>query len=87
VCEFTNLNLFFSLSTIICNKINTGKTTLVKLLVGEMLPSNPDVGEVWKHHNLRISYVAQHSFHHVEAHLDKSPVEYIQWRFKVKESE
>jgi len=37
---------------------------------------------VWKHHNLRISYVAQHSFHHVEQHLNKSPVEYIQWRFK-----
>jgi elongation factor 3 len=64
-----------------------GKTTLVKLLVGEMLPSNPDVGEVWKHHNLRISYVAQHSFHHVEAHLDKSPVEYIQWRFKNAEDQ
>lgn len=36
---------------------------------------------MWKHHNLRVAYVAQHSFHHLEEHCDKSPVEYIQWRF------
>lgn len=28
-----------------------------------------------------MAYVAQHSFHHLEEHCDKSPVEYIQWRF------
>jgi elongation factor 3 len=37
--------------------------------------------QVWKHHNLRLAYVAQHSFHHVEQHLDVSPVNYIKWRF------
>lgn len=31
--------------------------------------------------NLRVAYVAQHSFHHVEQHLDSSPVDYIKWRF------
>ena len=31
--------------------------------------------------NLRIAYVAQHSFHHIEQHLDTSPVDYIKWRF------
>ncbi|KAH8067232.1 ATPase [Aureococcus anophagefferens] len=56
-----------------------GKSTLIKLLVGE---NGPDNGEcLWRHHNLRIAYVAQHSFHHVEMHLDKSPCEYLQWRF------
>jgi len=25
--------------------------------------------------------VAQHSFHHVEQHLDTSPVDYMKWRF------
>jgi len=60
-----------------------GKSTLIKMLVGETLPSNKAAGgSVWKHHNLRIAYVAQHSFHHVEEHLEKSPVEYFQWRFK-----
>jgi len=38
-------------------------------------------GEVWKHMNLRVAYVAQHSFHHIEQHLDITPVQYMKWRF------
>lgn len=38
-------------------------------------------GEVWKHQNLRVAYVAQHSFYHIEKHLDISPVDYIKQRF------
>ena len=34
-----------------------------------------------KHPNLRVAYVAQHAFHHIEKHLDKTPNEYIQWRY------
>jgi len=48
-----------------------GKSTLIKLVVGETGADNGDC--VWRHHNLRIAYVAQHSFHHIERHLDKSP--------------
>jgi elongation factor 3 len=55
-----------------------GKSTLVKCLVGE---HEPQVGEVWKHPHLRMAYVSQHAFHHVENHLEKSPVDYIQWRY------
>ena len=55
-----------------------GKSTLIKVLTGEV---EPTAGTVWKHPNLRIAYVAQHAFHHLEKHLDKSPNEYIQWRF------
>eukprot|EP01034_Spumella_vulgaris_P022426 gene22426-28551_t len=58
-----------------------GKSTLIKLLVQEMEPDPDTGGEVWKHHNLRVAYVAQHSFHHVEQHLDDTPVDYIKWRF------
>merc|ERR1711871_766901 len=50
----------------------------IKLLVGEI---SPQEGDVWKHPNARIAYVAQHAFHHIEAHLDKTPNEYIRWRF------
>uniref|UniRef100_A0A061RRX4 Elongation factor 3 n=1 Tax=Tetraselmis sp. GSL018 TaxID=582737 RepID=A0A061RRX4_9CHLO len=57
-----------------------GKTTLLRLLV-EDLPTNPGVGEVWKHHNLRLSYVAQHSMHHLESNINNTPVGYIQDRF------
>ena len=55
-----------------------GKSTMIKCLTGETIPT---MGTVWKHPNLRIAYVAQHAFHHIEEHLDKSPNEYIQWRY------
>jgi len=55
-----------------------GKSTMIKLLVGEI---EPQEGDVWKHPNARVAYVAQHAFHHIEAHLDKTPNEYIRWRF------
>merc|ERR1712025_1353380 len=55
-----------------------GKSTLIKLLVGEIAPQ---IGDVWKHPNARVAYVAQHAFHHIEDHLNKTPNEYIRWRF------
>jgi len=55
-----------------------GKSTMIKLLVGEI---EPQVGDVWKHPNARIAYVAQHAFHHIESHLTKTPNEYIRWRY------
>ena len=55
-----------------------GKSTLIKLLTGEM---EPNEGKVWKHPNLRLAYVAQHAFHHIEEHLDNTPAEYFWWRF------
>eukprot|EP00271_Cylindrocystis_brebissonii_P003476 TRINITY_DN1446_c0_g1_i1.p1 TRINITY_DN1446_c0_g1~~TRINITY_DN1446_c0_g1_i1.p1 ORF type:complete len:994 (+),score=230.02 TRINITY_DN1446_c0_g1_i1:209-3190(+) len=55
-----------------------GKSTLIKVVTGELKASS---GLVWKHPNLGIAYVAQHAFHHVEQHLEKSPNEYIRWRF------
>ena len=57
-----------------------GKSTLIKLLVGEMKP-DPGSPEIYRHQNCRIAYQSQHAFHHIEKHLEKSPVEYIQWRF------
>jgi elongation factor 3 len=55
-----------------------GKSTAIKVLTGEMPPS---YGTVWKHPNMRFAYVAQHAFHHLESHLEKTPVEYILWRY------
>jgi elongation factor 3 len=55
-----------------------GKSTAIKLLVGE---SKADKGTVWKASGLRMAYVAQHAFHHLEKHLTKTPTEYIIWRF------
>ena len=56
-----------------------GKSTMIKLLTGEMKPTH---GTVKKHPNCRFAYVAQHAFHHIEQHLEKSPNEYIRWRYE-----
>lgn len=55
-----------------------GKSTIIKLLTGEL---EADSGAVWKHANARIGYIAQHAFHHIENHLEKTPNEYIRWRY------
>lgn len=55
-----------------------GKSTIIKLLTGEL---EPDAGNVWKHPNCRVGYIAQHAFHHIENHLEKTPNEYIRWRY------
>merc|ERR1712166_843135 len=55
-----------------------GKSTAIKLLIGEL---KPETGTIWRHSNMRLAYVAQHAFHHLERHMDKTPVQYILWRF------
>jgi len=56
-----------------------GKSTLIKVLTGEV---EPTTGTVWHHPAARIGYIAQHAFHHIEQHLDKTPNEYIRWRYQ-----
>ena len=36
------------------------------MLVGEQLPTE---GTIWKAQGLRLAYVAQHAFHHLEKHM------------------
>jgi len=59
-----------------------GKSTLVNVLTGELIPTK---GEVYQHENIRIAYIKQHAFAHIDHHLDKTPSEYIQWRFQTGE--
>jgi len=59
-----------------------GKSTLVNVLTGELIPTE---GEVYQHENIRIAYIKQHAFAHIDNHLDKTPSEYIQWRFQTGE--
>jgi elongation factor 3 len=84
VNQLTDVNLKMSLSSrvVVLGENGAGKTTLLKMIVGETVPSNLGNCTYYIHQNLRIAYVAQHAFHHVEQHLDESPVAYIQWRFK-----
>ncbi|KAI2615022.1 prion formation protein [Hypoxylon sp. NC1633] len=55
-----------------------GKSTLIKILTGEVVPT---AGKVEKHPNLRIGYIKQHALEHVEMHLEKTPNQYLQWRY------
>ncbi|KAL8961395.1 MAG: hypothetical protein Q9193_002046 [Seirophora villosa] len=59
-----------------------GKSTLINVLTGELVPT---IGDVYTHENIRIAYIKQHAFAHIDHHLDKTPSEYIQWRFQTGE--
>jgi len=59
----------------------SGKSTFLKLLIGDLEPEE-GIGAAWKHHALRLSYVAQQSLHHLEDHVTSTPIQYIQARFR-----
>ncbi|KAJ6092855.1 Elongation factor 3 [Penicillium sp. IBT 16267x] len=59
-----------------------GKSTLVNVLTGELIPTS---GDVYQHENIRIAYIKQHAFAHIDNHLGSTPSEYIQWRFQTGE--
>lgn len=58
-----------------------GKSTMIRLLMGE-LEADAGSGDVWKHPNARVGYIAQHAFHHIEDHLERTCNEYIRWRYQ-----
>ena len=67
-------------SRVACLGVNgAGKSTMIKLLTGQLVPQE---GDVWKHPNCRVAYVAQHAFAQIEQHLDKTANEYIRWRYQ-----
>ena len=85
VQQLYNITLQVSLSSrvAILGPNGSGKSTLVKILTGEAEQNKG--GTVWKHPNLVIGYVAQHAFHHIDNHLDKTPLEYMLWRYQTGE--
>ena len=70
--------LSFSSRVAIIGPNGAGKSTLIKILTGEVVPQE---GYVNKHPNLRIGYIKQHALEHVEMHLEKTPNQYLQWRY------
>jgi len=63
----------------IVGRNGAGKSTLVKVLIGDLEPS-PE-SEVIKHENAVISYMSQAAFELLGEHGDKTPFEYLEWRF------
>lgn len=82
--QVSDINFQCSLSSRIAviGPNGAGKSTLINVLTGELLPTT---GEVYVHENCRIAYIKQHAFAHIDSHLDKTPSEYIQWRFQTGE--
>ena len=74
----TTCALTLSSRTAIIGANGAGKSTLIKLLTGETIPQT---GRVEKHPNLRIGYIKQHALEHVEMHMEKTPNQYLQWRY------
>lgn len=60
-------------------KNGAGKSTMVKVLTGQ---NEPQKGKVWKMPAAKIGYIAQHAFVHIEQHFDKTPNEYLRWRYQ-----
>jgi elongation factor 3 len=81
ILQKVEVTLTLGSRSVIVGGNGSGKSTALKLLVGD-LEAEQGVGEVWKHHNLRLSYVAQQSLHHLEEFLLVTPVTYIQERFR-----
>jgi elongation factor 3 len=75
-----NLSAHLTLSSrvAIIGPNGAGKSTLIKVLTGEVVPQE---GKVEKHPNLRIGYIKQHALEHVEMHMEKTPNQYLQWRY------
>ncbi|TID23846.1 hypothetical protein CANINC_003138 [Pichia inconspicua] len=72
-------NISLSSRVAVLGPNGAGKSTLIKLLTGELIP---DQGTVEKHPNLRIGYIAQHALQHVNEHKEKTPNQYMQWRYR-----
>ncbi len=61
--RLNNVSIQVSLSSrVACVGVNgAGKSTMIKLLTGELEP-DAGSGEVWKHPNFCVAFVAQHAF-------------------------
>lgn len=80
-----NVKLSLNSRVAICGRNGCGKSTLMTLLCSEASPSEaPDgnVGEVWRHCNLRMAYMKQDHLKALGPFFDTSPFVYITQRFK-----
>ena len=60
---------------------SASRCTAVNVWVGEQLPTS---GSIWEAAGLRLAYMAQHAFPHLEKHMQETSMEYTMWRFAEK---
>jgi elongation factor 3 len=80
--QLSNITVQISMASrvVIAGVNGAGKSTLVKLLVGEI---EPNQGLIERHPNLRMAYIPQNISVTLEPHKDKTPIEYIMWRYRL----
>ena len=83
ILKEVSLRLNLNSRVVLVGANGAGKSTLLKVLIGmeDVTEEDGNKGKVWRHHNLRSAYIAQHSMHHLESNLEQSPCQYIQSRF------
>jgi len=81
ILDKANATLTLGSRAVIVGGNGSGKSTFLKLLIGDLEPED-GIGQTWKHHALRLSYVAQQALHHLEEYVKDTPIHYIQERFR-----
>lgn len=80
-----NVKLSLNSRVAICGRNGCGKSTLMTLLCSEMSPTegkDGSIGEVWRHHNLRMAYMKQDHLKALGPFFETSSFVYISQRFK-----
>lgn len=86
VLKNITVRLTFSSRVAVVGRNGAGKSTMMSLIAGELQPTplkeGDEVGELFKHRNLRLAYIAQQHMHHLSQFIKCTPLEYIQLRFR-----
>lgn len=79
-----NVKLALNSRVAIVGRNGAGKSTLMGLLCRELNPTEIDgqTGEVWRHHNLRLAFIAQHHMETLGKFYKCTPFQYMQHRFQ-----
>ena len=86
ILEGVEARLSLNSRVAIVGRNGAGKSTMMGLLCRELNPcESPEtgkVGEVYRHHNLRLAYIAQHHMETIGSFFQTTPYAYMQYRFQ-----
>lgn len=86
ILEGVEAKLCLNSRVAIVGRNGAGKSTMMGLLCRELNPNeDPNtgkVGEVYRHHNLRLAYIAQHHMETLGRFFTTTPYAYMQYRFQ-----